>query len=282
MRTLERTHPLICFVYMIAVMGVTIFTRNPLLVAQSLLGAALLLVISGKGTAVLWSVPAVILCALTNPLFSHSGDTVLFFIGDAAYTLEALVYGAVFGGMLAAVCGWGICSVRFVTSDKYIWLFGRILPVSGLVLSCSMRMIPLFVRRIRSFSEADGSDTLRGSLSAFSASLGYSAEQAMISADSMKARGYGTAVRTSYSIYRFGGREVLQLIVVAAFSAVCIVMMATGSGSFECYPGLSRLSVHAADVALYVAFGALCLLPSLTSAWEQFYRLRGYSRIKEH
>lgn len=282
MRTLERTHPLVCFIYMIAVMGVTIFTRNPLLIAQSLLGAALLLVLSGKGTAVLWAVPVVIVCALTNPLFSHSGDTTLFFIGDAAYTLEALAYGAVFGGMLAAVCGWGICSVRFVTSDKYIWLFGRILPVSGLVLSCAMRMIPLFIRRTRSFSEARGGDTLSGSLSAFSASLGYSAEQAMMSADSMKARGYGTAVRTSYSIYRFGSREVLQLIVVAAFSAVCIVLMVTGGGSFECYPVISQLGGSLVDVAFYIAFGLMCLLPSAAVAWEQLYRLRGYSRIKEH
>ncbi len=282
MRTLGMTHPLTCFTYLLSVMGVTIFTRHPLLIAESLVGAAVLLAVSGRGRLVLLSLPVVLVCALTNPLFSHSGDTALFFIGDAAYTLEALVYGGIFGGMLAAVCGWSAASVRFVTSDKYIWLFGRILPVSGLVLSCSMRMIPLFIRRAGSFSAADGSGTLRGSVSAFSASLGYSAEQAMTSADSMKARGYGTAKRTSYSVYRFGRRELIQLSAVLLTAVTTFSAMLAGGGAYECYPRVSELASAPADMILYIAFGTLCLLPSLAVAAESIRRTGGYFRVKEH
>ncbi len=282
MRMLEKAHPLTCFLYLLGVMGVTIFTRHPLLIALSLMGAAVLLIMSGKGRTVLWSIPMIVICAVTNPLFSHNGDTALFFIGDAAYTLEAMIYGGIFGGMLAAVCGWSIASVRFVTSDKYIWLFGRVLPVSGLVLSCSMRMIPLFVRRVGSFAAADGSDTLGGSLSAFSASLGYSAEQAMTSADSMKARGYGSAKRTSYSLYRFGRRELAQLISVMLTAGAAVILLIMGGGGFDCYPRISELSADLSDIVLYAAFGVLCLLPSAVVIWEQYCRMSGFSRVKEH
>lgn len=282
MRTLEKTHPLNCFLYLLSVMGVTIFTRHPLLIAETLIGALLLLVLCGKGKMTLWALPVILVCAVTNPLFSHNGDTALFFIGNAAYTLEALIFGGIFGGMLAAACAWSIASVRFITSDKYIWLFGRVLPVSGLVLSCSMRMIPLFIRRTKSFAAADSSDSLRSGASAFSASLGYSAEQAMTSADSMKARGYGTAKRTSYSLYRFGRRELMQLTAVLVTSILTLTFMILGNGSFECYPRVQTISSSAADIILYIAFGTLCLLPSFAVIFEHSRRMSGYSTIKEH
>lgn len=282
MRLLERTHPLIAFLYLAAVMGMTIFTRNPLLIGLSLLGAAALLLLSGKGRLLLWSVPTVLLCAVTNPIFSHRGETVLFFAGDSAFTLEAVIYGAIFGGMLTAVCGWSVCAVRFVTADKYIWLFGRILPVSGLVLSCSMRFVPLFIRRTLSFSASQGAEGIGERLTAFSSSLGYSAEQAMVSADSMKARGYGCARRTSYSLYRFGMRESLQLLIIAALAVSGVTLLIVGAGAFECYPRITELSCSATDTALYIIYGTLCLLPSIAALWEQLRRLLAYSAAKEY
>lgn len=282
MRLLEKTHPLTGLLYLISVMGVTIFTRNPLLIGISLLGAAVLLILCGKGRLLLWSVPAVLICAITNPIFSHRGETVLFFVGDHSITLEALIYGAIFGGMLAAVCGWSILAARFVTSDKYVWLFGRVLPVSGLVLSCTMRFVPLFIRRTASFSASQGAESLTERLTAFSSSLGYSAEQAMISADSMKARGYGCTKRTSYSRYNFGAREGLQLLIVAVLAASAATLMICGTGRFECYPRLSDISSSPADIALYTAYGMLCLLPSFAVVWEQLRRTLGYSALKEH
>lgn len=93
--------------------------------------------------------------------------------------------------------------MRFVTSDKYIWLFGRIFPAAGLVLSCAIRFLPMFIRTSREFAAVQNVQSIRGRLRAFSASVGYSAERAMDSALSMKARGYGTSPRTSFSIYRF-------------------------------------------------------------------------------
>ena len=282
MRLLEKAHPLTGFLYLISVMGVTIFTRHPLLIGISLLGAAVLLTLCGKGKLLLWSVPAVLVCAVTNPIFSHRGETVLFFVGDHSITLEAVIYGAIFGGMLAAVCGWSILAANFVTSDKYVWLFGRVLPVSGLVLSCTMRFVPLFIRRTASFSAAQRAESLTERLTAFSSSLGYSAEQAMLSADSMKARGYGCTKRTSYSRYRFGARESLQLLSVAVLAVSAAALMICGAGAFECYPRLSEISLSPADIALYAAYGMLCALPTCAAAWEQLRRKIGYSALKEH
>ena len=54
-----------------------------------------------------WLIATAALAAITNPVFAHNGATPLFFVGDIAFTLEALLYGAAFGAMLAASVMWG-------------------------------------------------------------------------------------------------------------------------------------------------------------------------------
>lgn len=274
MRSLERTHPLCCFVYLATVLGITIFTRDPIALFESAVGAALLLILSGKARIVIWLPVVTVVSAVTNPVFVHRGDTVLFFMGDLPVTAEAVLYGAVFGLMISAAAGWSINAVKYITSDKYIWLFGRILPVSGLVLSCGLRLVPLFIRRTREFAAAQGAVGVRGTLKAFSASVGYSAEEAMTSADSMRARGYGTTRRTSYSLYRFGGRETAQFLTVVFVSVGAVSAMICGGGTFEFYPAVSGVALSAADMLLYIDFGVMCVMPSCVILHENIKRSR--------
>lgn len=282
MRTLSRSHPLCCFLFLVAVLGVTIFTREPIMLLLSAVGASLLLMLSGMARHTLWLPVIVIVSAVVNPIFVHRGDTVLFFVGDLAVTLESIAYGAVFGLMLAAAAGWSIAATKYMTSDKYIWIFGRVLPTSGLVLSCGLRLVPLFIRRTREFSSASGESGVKSSLKSFSAAVGYSSEQAMVSADSMRARGYGTAKRTSYSLYRFGLSEGLQLCAVVLLFAAAITLMCFGAGGFEFYPTLSEISAQPLDIALYAAFGTLCIMPSAAIIYEKIKRSRISAAAKEH
>lgn len=280
MRSLERMHPICCFAFLLAVFGITIFTRSPILLIEALAGAALLLILSGKVRMAVLSALAIPISAAVNPVFSHRGETVLFFAGDLAVTLESVLYGAAFGVMLAAVIGWSTAAAKYMTGDKYIWLFGRVVPLCGLVLSCSFRLVPLFARRSKAFAAVQ-SEGFKSSVAAFSAAVGYSAEQAMISADSMRARGYGTARRTSYSRYRINGEAVTQFVTIVLTGAASVVCMAAGGGAFEFYPVVSGLSTTAADIVLYCAFGVLCMLPSAQMIAESIKRRRIPAAVKE-
>lgn len=262
-------HPAVGFLYLLGVLGITAFAGNPVVVLESLAGAVLLAALSGRLRGIGWTAAIAAAAALVNFLFVHNGATALFFAGDMAFTLEALIYGAFTGTMLAAVCMWGNNAVRYVTSDKYIWLFGRILPAAGLVLSCAIRFIPLFVRRTREFIAVQRCTTVRGYLRAFSASVGYSAEQAMDSALSMRARGYGTARRTSFSLYRFTVGTAAALGVAALLSGGCIALMISGAGAFWFYPAASEIPARIPDILLYCASGTLFLLPSAVAVHER-------------
>lgn len=261
MRTLEKMHPAVCFLYLLAVLGLTAFASDPVTAAISLAGALLLAILSDvKGMG--WFAAVAVAAGLANFLFVHNGETALFFVGDLAFTLEALCYGLFTGAVLAAVCLWGACAVRFVTSDKYVWLFGRAFPAAGLVLSCAIRFVPQFIRTAREFTAIQGANSVRERLHAFSASVGYSAERAMDSSLSMKARGYGTAKRTSFSVYRFTGYTASALASVLLCAGTVLALLISGAGRFYFYPALSDIPSNAADIVLYCAFAALCLLPS--------------------
>lgn len=272
MRALEKMHPVPCFLYFLAVIGFTVFSRDPVILAESIIGAITAAVLTEKSGALPFLAVTAAAVTLTNPLFSHNGVTVLFFVGDLAFTLEAVVYGLAFSAMLCAVVLWSASSVRLLTGDKYIWLFGRLLPSAGLVLSCAIRFVPLFAVRTRDFIGSRGAVTIKGMAAAFSASLSYSAEQAMITADSMKSRGYGTAKRSFYSRYRMTGGDVRVLAVVLLCGTACIVLTVCGAGRFYYYPAVSALRLNAANIALYVCFGALCVLPAALIVREELKR----------
>lgn len=267
-------HPAVCFLYLAAVLGITAFSGSAAVAAISLAGAISLAAASGGVNAGL-PLGAAGLAAIANFLFVHNGKTVLFFAGDTAFTLEALIYGIAFGVKLAAVCVWSVCSVRFITSDKYIWLFGRIFPSAGLVLSCAVRFIPLFVRTTREFiavrtvCEPHSGGLIRGYLRSFSAAVGYSAERAMDSAMSMKARGYGTARRTSFSLYRFTIRTAAAAAAVVIIVGACAVLLISGVGKQYYYPALSEIPADTAAIVLYSVFAVLCLIPSVVVIFNE-------------
>lgn len=272
MRALERLHPVPCLLFFAVVAGMTIFSHNPVILAESLVGAALTAVLSGRRRGAAWLLGTALAAAAVNPLFAHNGATPLFFVGDIAFTLEALLYGAAFGTMLAASVLWGASAVRFMTSDKYIWLIGGIFPSAALVLSCAARFVPLCAARAAEFSGARRAESLGERLSAFSAAMSYSAEEAMSAADSMRARGYGTGRRGFYSDYRLTRRDTAVLASVVLCGVACAALTAAGAGRFYFYPAISPLSFRPADIALYAAFGILCALPAALILREEIKR----------
>lgn len=268
-------HPAVGFLYLLGVMGITAFAGSPVVVLESLGRAALLAALSGRLRGIGWTVPIAFTAALANFLFVHNGATALFFVGDMAFTLEALAYGAFTGVMLSSVCLWGNNAVRYVTSDKYIWLFGRILPAAGLVLSCAIRFIPMFVRRTREFIAVQRCTTVRGYLRAFSASVGYSAEPG----DGFRAVNArpGLRHRTAHQLFAvplhrrdrrraccdgIPGRSVRRADDLRRRGVLV-------------YPAVSGIRMRLPDILLYCVSGVFFLLPSAVVLWENVQYARG-------
>lgn len=261
--------------YFLCTITLTMFCSNPLMLVFSLTGGILFgFFLSGykiKIKDVSFYFLIFVLTVVTNPLFSHNGMTVLFYFFDNAVTFEALVAGARTALMIISVLVWSKIYSVVCTSDKIIYLFSKQFPVFVLLMSCSLRFIPLFKQRFRQISDAQKglgylslnslSDKIMFYLNIFSALVTDSLEKSVDIADSMKARGYGIKGKTAFSLYHFTKRDAVFIAVSSVLLLVCIFTFVTGQIDFYCYPTIVFPKVSFVTFASYTSFFALCMLP---------------------
>ena len=272
-------HPVLLTVYFISVAAIGAVLRHPLIQLASFSGALSYLLISGAAKPRLFVSSAVffVILAGANPLFSHNGVTVLFFVNGGAYTLEALLFGADAAVMIISVFFRLQSFSKIMTSEKILAVTSKLSPGLSVIISSAIRSIPLFVRRsdrIRAVQTANGMfrdenliDRIRGGLSVFSATVGSAVEQALNTADSMDSRGWGCGRRrTSYSRFRFLPADTAALISVAAAAAAITAGAAAGCCKYSFYPSLSPIRPGICGTAVIVLYFILSFLPVLTDA----------------
>lgn len=286
-------HPALNFLYFALVIGFSMFLMHPVSLIISL-GASLTYAIYLNGRravrfSLLVMLPMMIVAALVNPAFNHEGATLLAYLPSGnPLTLESILYGLAAAAMLAAVVTWFSCYTAVMTSDKFVYLFGRVIPALSLVLSMTLRFVPKFQAQFKVVSEAQqcvGRDVSNGSLlrrlrnavTIFSIMLTWSLENAIETADSMKSRGYGLPGRTAFSIYRFDSRDkaVLAWLVYCGFFLCCGA--AAGGFTWRYYPTMKGAPWTPMTVCFQAVYLALCLTPVALDLWADWSwrRLRG-------
>lgn len=275
MKAIANVHPAVLMFYFLSVLSVSMFASNPVFAVTALLGGILFCITLQKKSAIPGNlgfyIPLFFLVAVTNPLFSHNGVTPLFFLNGNPVTMEAFAYGVAIAVMVIGVMLWCKCYSEVMTSDKFLYLFGKVIPKLGLVLSMALHFIPMFKRQLKKVRSAQKTmglysargivDKLRSNGRVFLAMISWSLENAMETAASMRARGYGTGKRTDFSLFRFTARDGMLLTVSACLLGVSVVGMATRVTAFTFYPRISTLELSPFSVAVYVAFGVLSFLP---------------------
>lgn len=286
---LMEYHPMVQFVFFAAVLAGTMTLRHPVAQLLSLVGGLLyILLTEGRaaiGFVLRFALPLLLVAALINPMFSHEGVTILTYLPSGnPLTLESLLYGLSSGLMLATVLLWFRSLQRVMTSEKFVYLFGRLLPALALMLSMTLRLIPLFAKRFRLVREAQQGlgvqeeasllRRLRGAIRELSIMITWSLENAIDTADSMKGRGYGLPGRTAFSIYRWEERDRAALAwVLGAAGYVLLGGLAKGL-AFYYFPMLQMAAVTPLTVSFLVVYAALVLTPA-------YFCLRNRKRIAE-
>ncbi len=272
------------FVYFTLVLMFSMFFMHPVYLTVSLLCAAAFSIrLSGKSALrpqLKFLLPTVLAVALINPAFSHAGVTILAYLPSGnPLTLESIVYGTAAAVMLAAVILWFSCFNVVMTTDKFVYLFGRVIPSMSLVLSMAFRFVPRFAAQFREVSEAQrciGRDLSEGSAverlkkaaSIVSIMVTWSLENAAQTADSMKSRGYGLSGRTAFSVYRLDGRDkaLLVWLLLCGFYIAC--GWAAGGIEFHYYPMITGAALGAFQLSFMLAYLLLCLTPIVLDAVE--------------
>ena len=282
MNIFSSYHPAVLLLYFAAVLLVAMFTANQVLLCLALLGGVCFCTLLERSKNfwhnLAFYIPLFLMIAVTNPLFSRNGVTPLFFLNGNPVTLEAILYGLDIAVMLVAVMYWFKCYNHIMTSEKVLFLFGRVIPKLSLLLSTALRFVPLFKAQIKKIHQAQkamglytGSsyvDKLRGAVRVFSAMLTWSLENAIDTGDSMKAHGYGLKGRSHFALFRFTVRDGMLLGVSILLLVFVLLGLMLKETAFSFYPRLTPIRTTPLALAAYIAFGLLAFLPFIIEVEE--------------
>ncbi len=278
-------HPLVNFVWFTTVLLFSMFFMHPVFLTISLTCSFVYsVVLNGKKAVrfnLLYLLPLLFFVALINPAFNHAGETILFYLKNGnPVTLESIIYGIAAAAMFIAVILWFSCYNAVMTSDKFIYLFGRVIPALSLILSMVLRFVPRYKAQIKIIANTQkciGRDVASGNffrrahngIRILSIMTTWALENAIETADSMKSRGYGLPGRTSFSIFRFDKRDKTALLFMVILIAIVLYGAAIGQNNIRFFPSIKMPVMNGSSILIYCAYFFLSLIPIIIDAAEE-------------
>ena len=278
-------HPIVNIIYFIVVLLFAMFTMHPVLICISLICGTGYLLYLKRSKKVLKSIGfmsiMVIMVIIINPMFNHEGATILYYLKNGnPITKESVIYGVFMGLLLMSVVNWCGCYNVVVTSEKFVYLFGRIIPHFSLILSMTLRFIPRFkiqFKKVKEAREAVGGNVSKGSFinrmrnyaGIVSVMISWSLENSIETSDSMRSRGYGLKGRTAFSIYKFEKRDgiacgcIIGCMLIIGYGFICPELY------YRYYPTFERGLFEGEMLILYVVYGTMCLIPMIINYMEE-------------
>jgi len=226
--------------------------------------------------------PLVAAFALYYSSYNHFGVTVLQqnMIGNNM-TLESLVYGFVLGLVIAGVLIWFSCVYSVFTTDKVVYLFGKVSPRLSLFLAIILRMVPRIKKEAKKINTAQrgigrGANQgnvfkrLRNSIRILSMLITWTIDSLTLVSESMRSRGSSLRGRKAFSIYRFDNRD--RAYVVGNFACLTVISMAVMLKQTDILydPRIIMNPITAMSYLFYAGYAVFCLMPLGLELWTEY------------
>ena len=275
----SKCHPAVNFLFFVGAIGMSVVIQHPMYLLSGIVtgGIYYLLLNGGKGwKTILGLLPVFVFLTAINPLFNTLGETPLFYVFGRPYTFEALLYGGALASMFVIMMLWFGCYNKVLTSDKFTSLFGNLIPAISLLLVMVFRMVPNFIRKTgqiigarksigKGASEAASTkEKVKDGMTVLGTLTSWALEGSVVTGDSMRARGYGSAKRTSFMIYRMTVADWWLLVVMAVLVTLTILAAVWGQMTTTFTP---KLQIAATSWGI-VAYTAYLLIPTALSIKE--------------
>lgn len=275
-------HPIVNFAYFIFVFIFAMWFMNPVNLCISLCcGFIYLIILKGKKYALksmLYMLPVIVTTSLINAAFNHRGVSILTYLpGGNPLTLESIVYGFFASLMLVSVMAYFFCYNELMTSDKFIYLFGKLIPSLSLIISMTLRFVPRFTAHLKETAQAQKLvqtepkgiiQKIKSALSVLSSAITWALENSVETTDSMKARGYGLPGRSGFSIFKFDKRDFFILITIVCLGIYVITGKLNGEIDFSYFPAIRGNKLSAYGISIYTSHFMLCILPVIIEIRE--------------
>ena len=275
---LHAARATVAALYGLALALSALLLENPILLASLLVSVLLAAGAAGSSRQLLRAarasvIPLLLATVVINVLVSRGGITVFARLGDWGVlgqmnlTVEAVVFGLVFGLRLLVVSLACLLVVCAADPDQLLIALRRISPRSALTAALTTRLVGVLAEDSRRLAEAQrcrpdgGAHGARGRLMVLRATVAGALDRALDVAAVLEMRGYGAGPRSPQRSRTPLSRHDLAF----AASAVAVPLLAVlahvqGAARFHAYP-LVSMADGSATLAFAALFVALSLLP---------------------
>lgn len=277
-------HPYVVFFYYICTGFLVMYFKHPLFLATALMILICVNISHDRGKSLRkWSIPLVVMSLffiVLNPFLVSRGTNILFYFRGKQVTLEATMYGVVMAIALVSVIVMFVSFNILLNGNKFLYIFSKVLPRTAFLLMLAIRFVPLLksrfdeiraVQRVRGTTMTVGSlrQRARNGMHMIQILLTWSLEEAIQTADSMKARGYGIGKKTSYIPYRMEKKDWVWLITLLILFSICIWGGTLGYGKIVIYPEIGTLHLYTLDWMLFVFMIVIIAFPLIVEGRER-------------
>ena len=281
----EKCHPAVNFIYFATVIAGMIVFQHPIFLLISFVCAFIYSIKRNGLKALVFNVillPCVAAYAFYYSSYNHFGVTVLHqnMIGNNM-TLESLVYGFVLGLVIAGVLIWFSCVYSVFTTDKVVYLFGKVSPRLSLFLSIILRMVPRIKKEAKKINTAQRGigrganqgnvfQRLRNSIRILSMLITWTIDSLTLVSESMRSRGSSLRGRKAFSIYRFDNRD--RAYVITLFTCLTLIIMGVLLKQTDILydPRIRMNPITSMSWFFYAGYGIFCLMPLMLEVWTEY------------
>ena len=283
-KTFAAYHPVVNFAFFAGAIGLSMFISHPLFSVVSLIFSLSYYLVLSKGNSrkfLLWYVFLFITVVFFNGIMNTMGNTVLFvWLKNRPVTAEALFYGAVTATNFISVMLWFCCYNIILTTDKFTYLFGRFAPSITLVLTMILRLIPALVKKTKNIigarsciGKGSGGDSYKNKLNSgleiLSVLTSCALEDAVVTADSMRSRGYVDSQHTSYQIYKKQSRDIAVGAVFALTAIATVICIIKGCTAMQFLPAVVFPQVTVFTYIGIISYSAFLAVPLIIEFLEE-------------
>jgi energy-coupling factor transport system permease protein len=216
-----------------------------------------------------------------NPLVNHRGTHILFYFQGNPIMLESVMEGIIYSlSIFSLLLLFGTYN-QVVTAEKFLFLFSKWLPQWALLVMLCLRFVPLLKRRLNEIElvqRGKGLSIHNGTIRERSRSgllfvqilLTWSLEEAIQTADSMAARGYGIQKRSKYSPYKIHKKDGAALVYLLCLGGLSLFGCWLGDGVLSIYPILEPVLLEGREWFYLVVFVLYIGFPLLLEGKEAY------------
>ena len=281
----ELCHPAVNFIYFASVIAGMICFQHPVFLLISFCCGFAYSVKRNKRKAMVFNllmIPLIVCYAFYYASYNHFGITTISvnMVGNR-FTLESLIYGGVMGMTVTGVMIWFSCVYSVFTTDKVVYLFGKVSPKLSLFLAITLRMVPRIKKEAirinraqqgigRGANQGNLLQRLRNCLRIFSMMITWIIDCLKVTSESMENRGSALRGRTAFSIYRFDNRD--RAYVIAMFACMTVTMMGVLLNQTRIVydPQIVMNPITPMSWVFFIGYAAVCLMPLLLELWTEF------------